>query len=253
MKGVYQHCSEKHLHRYLSEFDFRYSYRVRLGYTDAMRGPIDPDAPTRMPFLETGAPVAASLADVDAPIVFIIDSDPFVRQSLAESSRSFGWTLRAFARVREFGHDKSVDHRPAGLVAFLSLSPEEQQARYRAGVERAVNEDPRNLEAQVEYLKLLLRERKAAQAPAKVAKPAARQEVDDRATRYGRQALHITGDVSSRHKKKSKSRDGRRRSVGRSWCRGRGRRCGRRRIVVVAAIPSEYPKYSSFLELFLLL
>jgi len=25
MKGVYQHCSERHLHRYLSEFDFRYS------------------------------------------------------------------------------------------------------------------------------------------------------------------------------------------------------------------------------------
>ena len=25
MKGVYQHCAEKHLHRYLSEFDFRYS------------------------------------------------------------------------------------------------------------------------------------------------------------------------------------------------------------------------------------
>jgi transposase-like protein len=28
MKGVYQHCSEKHLHRYLAEFDFRYSNRV---------------------------------------------------------------------------------------------------------------------------------------------------------------------------------------------------------------------------------
>jgi transposase-like protein len=27
MKGVYQHCSEKHLHRYLSEFDFRYTHR----------------------------------------------------------------------------------------------------------------------------------------------------------------------------------------------------------------------------------
>jgi ISXO2-like transposase domain len=37
MKGIYQHCSEKHLHRYLSEYDFRYSYRVKLGYTDAMR------------------------------------------------------------------------------------------------------------------------------------------------------------------------------------------------------------------------
>ncbi len=28
MKGVYQHCAEKHLHRYLSEFDFRYSNRI---------------------------------------------------------------------------------------------------------------------------------------------------------------------------------------------------------------------------------
>jgi ISXO2-like transposase domain len=37
MKGVYQHCSEKHLHRYLSEFDFRYSNRVRLGVNDEAR------------------------------------------------------------------------------------------------------------------------------------------------------------------------------------------------------------------------
>jgi transposase-like protein len=37
MKGVYQHCSEKHLHRYLSEFDFRYSNRVALGVDDAIR------------------------------------------------------------------------------------------------------------------------------------------------------------------------------------------------------------------------
>lgn len=37
MEGIYQHCSEKHLHRYLSEYDFRYNYRVKLGYRDAMR------------------------------------------------------------------------------------------------------------------------------------------------------------------------------------------------------------------------
>ncbi len=37
MKGVYQHCSEKHLHRYLSEFDFRYSNRVALGVHDGER------------------------------------------------------------------------------------------------------------------------------------------------------------------------------------------------------------------------
>lgn len=37
MKGIYQHCSEKHLHRYLAEFDFRYSNRIRLGIDDAER------------------------------------------------------------------------------------------------------------------------------------------------------------------------------------------------------------------------
>ena len=37
MKGVYQHCGEKHLHRYLAEFDFRYSNRIKLGVNDAAR------------------------------------------------------------------------------------------------------------------------------------------------------------------------------------------------------------------------
>jgi hypothetical protein len=27
MKGIYQHCAEKHVHRYLAEFDFRYNTR----------------------------------------------------------------------------------------------------------------------------------------------------------------------------------------------------------------------------------
>lgn len=34
MRGVYQHCREKHLHRYLAEFDFRYNTRK---ITDAER------------------------------------------------------------------------------------------------------------------------------------------------------------------------------------------------------------------------
>jgi transposase-like protein len=37
MKGVYQHCSEKHLHRHLAEFDFRYSNRSALGCEDVER------------------------------------------------------------------------------------------------------------------------------------------------------------------------------------------------------------------------
>jgi transposase-like protein len=37
MKGIYQHCKEKHLHRYLAEFDFRYSNRIALGVDDTAR------------------------------------------------------------------------------------------------------------------------------------------------------------------------------------------------------------------------
>ena len=37
MRGTYQHCSEKHLHRYLAEFDFRYNHRIKLGFNDLMR------------------------------------------------------------------------------------------------------------------------------------------------------------------------------------------------------------------------
>ena len=37
MIGVYQHCGEQHLHRYLAEFDFRYSYRIKTGYDDTAR------------------------------------------------------------------------------------------------------------------------------------------------------------------------------------------------------------------------
>ena len=37
MRGVYQHCSEKHLHRYLAEFDFRYSNRAGNGFDDVLR------------------------------------------------------------------------------------------------------------------------------------------------------------------------------------------------------------------------
>ncbi len=37
INGTYHHVSEAHLKRYLSEFDFRYTYRVKLGYSDAMR------------------------------------------------------------------------------------------------------------------------------------------------------------------------------------------------------------------------
>lgn len=40
MKGIYQHCGEQHLHRYLAEFDFRYCNREANGINDAARADI---------------------------------------------------------------------------------------------------------------------------------------------------------------------------------------------------------------------
>ncbi len=37
MKGTYQHCAKKHLHRYLAEFDFRYNNRSANGVEDGER------------------------------------------------------------------------------------------------------------------------------------------------------------------------------------------------------------------------
>jgi transposase-like protein len=37
MKGVYQHCGKKHLHRYVAEFEFRYNHRIANGVNDTAR------------------------------------------------------------------------------------------------------------------------------------------------------------------------------------------------------------------------
>ena len=37
MKGIYQHCGEQHLHRYLAEFEFRYNTRQANGIDDRGR------------------------------------------------------------------------------------------------------------------------------------------------------------------------------------------------------------------------
>ncbi len=37
MSGVYQHCGEAHLHRYLAEFDFRYNRRGKVAVADTQR------------------------------------------------------------------------------------------------------------------------------------------------------------------------------------------------------------------------
>lgn len=37
MKGVYQHCGKRHLHRYVTEFEFCYNNRVALGVNNGKR------------------------------------------------------------------------------------------------------------------------------------------------------------------------------------------------------------------------
>ncbi len=37
VKGIYQHCGERHLHRYLAEFEFRYNTRQANGIDDRGR------------------------------------------------------------------------------------------------------------------------------------------------------------------------------------------------------------------------
>lgn len=37
MRGVYQHCGEQHLQRYLDEFAFRHTHRAKLGVDDTAR------------------------------------------------------------------------------------------------------------------------------------------------------------------------------------------------------------------------
>jgi ISXO2-like transposase domain len=37
MQGVYRHCSEQHLQRYLDEFSFRHSHRTAMGVNDQER------------------------------------------------------------------------------------------------------------------------------------------------------------------------------------------------------------------------
>src|ERR1700691_5214437 len=88
---------------------------------------------------------------------------------------------------------------------------EESRRRTDEEVRKRPAEEEARRQAELMAREQAERERKAAAA----AKPgkAVREAVDDKSTRYGRQELHIVGDVSSRHKKK-KSRDGRRRSMG---------------------------------------
>ncbi len=58
-------------------------------------------------------------------------------------------------RFRQLGPEKKAGV-PGGLVDYLSLTPEQQRADYRARVEKAVAANPADASAQVRYLALLL-------------------------------------------------------------------------------------------------
>jgi translation initiation factor IF-2 len=92
----------------------------------------------------------------------------------------------------------------------------EEENRRRSDEEnrkRTAEEEARR-QAEAQAREQAEKERKAATTAAAAKPGKVAREVDGQAaTRYGRQELHIVGDVSSRHKKK-KSRDGRRRTVG---------------------------------------
>jgi translation initiation factor IF-2 len=94
----------------------------------------------------------------------------------------------------------------------LDRERQEEEARRRTDEEnkKRLAEDEARRIAEQQAREQADRDRKTtAVKPVKAVRPAE----DDKSTRYGRQELHISGDVSARHKKK-KSRDGRRRPMG---------------------------------------
>jgi translation initiation factor IF-2 len=127
--------------------------------------------------------------------------------------------LEDAARLQQEEIDKQRESEEQAKAALeraeaerLDRERQEEESRRRSDEEnrkRTAEEEARRA-AEVQAREVAERERKA--AAAKPASKAVREVVDDKATRYGRQELHIVGDVSSRHKKK-KSRDGRRRSM----------------------------------------
>ena len=114
MKGIYQHCSEKHLHHYLSEFDFRYSNRIALGVDDAMRTDKVPGSEWQ----KTGDPETASravkeyLATLDDAAFgaashttpkFVSPSDPAALCTTLASLLRAAWQIKDALHFHAFG------------------------------------------------------------------------------------------------------------------------------------------------------
>jgi tetratricopeptide (TPR) repeat protein len=66
----------------------------------------------------------------------------------------------AMERFRQLGPEQKKDV-PAGLVEYLSLTPEQRRTDYRARVEKAIHDHPEDPAAQVQYLKLMIEDHNA--------------------------------------------------------------------------------------------
>ena len=71
-------------------------------------------------------------------------------------------------QYRQLGPTHQPRNLPAGMVAFLGLSAEEQDAHYRARLQHRLESDPDNALWQLEQLKLLLRDGMTGEAAAAV-------------------------------------------------------------------------------------
>lgn len=85
-------------------------------------------------------------------------------RALADSGQA-AESKAALDRFRQLGPEKNRGV-PAGLVEYLSLTPEQQRADYRARVEKAVAGNPADAAAEARYLQLLLDDGNAGEAAA---------------------------------------------------------------------------------------
>lgn len=100
---------------------------------------------------------AAEISPKDARILMHLS------RALSKAGRS-DEARATLARFRAIGPKPGNLIPLPGFLDFLSLSPEQQQARYREEVEKRVKQDPDDAELNVRYLKLLIQEGKSEEA-----------------------------------------------------------------------------------------
>ncbi len=125
---------------------------------------------------------------------------------------------QARQQQEELDRQRESEQRARAAVEQAEAERLERERLERERIEeenrRRTDEENRKRTAEEEARRQAeVQAREAAERERKAVKPV-RETPEDRGTRYGRQELHIAGDVSSRHKKKVKTRDGRRRTMG---------------------------------------